>query len=328
MSRFTNDVDTVGEMLNTTLVQIISGGILIVGTVVLMLYTNLILGGITILMAPVLTMVSKQIIKKSRGAYKDQQKNLGMLNGYAEETISGQKVVKVFGHEDTCIEEFEYLNNEVCEAQIKAQFRSGIMGPVTHQMCNMIYAITAAVGALMIVYRGFDIGGLTISLNYTRQFNRPINEISMQMNTVFAAIAGAAIAKGKPMKTALNATKLAIGAFIIPYMFVYNPQMLMIDSTWVSVLFIVFTALIGMFGISVAFEGYAVKKTGLFSYSDKSKGLITTADVIERLLFATAGLLCIIPETRTDIIGLCLMVALIVINVVQKKILVKKGVNF
>jgi len=143
-----------------------------------------------------------------------------------------------------------------------------------------------------------------------------------------AAIAGAAIAKGKPMKTALNATKLAIGAFIIPYMFVYNPQMLMIDSTWVSVLFIVFTALIGMFGISVAFEGYAVKKTGLFSYSDKSKGLITTADVIERLLFATAGLLCIIPETRTDIIGLCLMVALIVINVVQKKILVKKGVNF
>ena len=191
MSRFTNDIDTVGEVLNTTLIQIISGAITIVGTIFLMMYTNPILGGITIVMTPVLTLVSKKIMKSSRGAYSKQQKSLGMLNGFAEETISGQKVVKVFNHEDTAREEFEYLNGELTEAQIKAQFRAGIMGPVTHQLSNVTYGITACVGALLVVLRGFDIGGLTVSVNYTRQFNRPINEISMQMNTVFAALAGA-----------------------------------------------------------------------------------------------------------------------------------------
>ena len=191
MSRFTNDADTVGEMLNTTLIQIISGAITIVGTIFLMLYTNLILGAITIVMTPVLTVISKTIIKKGRGAYVEQQRNLGMVNGYAEELISGQKIVQVFGREETCGEEFECLNEALCESQIKAQFRAGIMGPVTHQLCNLIYGLTAMLGAILVVTKGFDIGGLTVSLNYTRQFNRPINEISMQMNTVFAALAGA-----------------------------------------------------------------------------------------------------------------------------------------
>ena len=191
MSRFTNDVDTVGEMLNTTLIQIISGAITLVGTLVLMMYTNPILGGITLVMTPVITFASKAIIKQGRGAYTEQQKNLGMLNGFAEETISGQKVVKVFNHEQTALEEFAYLNTRLCESQIKAQFRAGIMGPVTHQLSTMTYALTACVGGLLVVLRGFDIGGLTISVNYTRQFSRPINEISMQMNTIFAALAGA-----------------------------------------------------------------------------------------------------------------------------------------
>lgn len=191
MSRFTNDVDAVGEMLNTTLIQIISGLVTIVGTVILMLYTNLILGAITIIMTPILTWISKFIIQKGRSAYRKQQQNLGMLNGFAEETISGQKVVKVFNHEQTAQEEFAWLNHELCEAQIKAQFKSSIMGPITHQLCNMSYALTACVGGVLVVTRGFDIGGLTVSLNYTRQFNRPINEISMQMNTVFSALAGA-----------------------------------------------------------------------------------------------------------------------------------------
>ena len=191
MSRFTNDVDTVGEMLNTTLIQIISGAITIVGTLVLMMYTNPLLGAITILMTPLLTLASKIIIQKSRGAYVQQQRTLGMLNGFAEEMISGQKVVKVFNHEHVAEDEFQYLNQQLCEAQIKAQFRAGIMGPVTHQMSTMTYALTACVGAVMVVTRGFDIGGLTISLNYTQHFSRPINEVSMQMNTVFAALAGA-----------------------------------------------------------------------------------------------------------------------------------------
>jgi ATP-binding cassette subfamily B protein len=191
MSRFSNDVDAVGEMLNTTLIQIISGIVTIIGTVILMLYTNVILGCITIIMTPVLTFISRQIIKSGQHAYRTQQKNLGMLNGFAEETISGQKVVKIFNHEETAQDEFAYLNSELCEAQIRAQFRSGIMGPITHQLCNAIYALTACVGGVLVVVKNFDIGGLTVSLNYTRHFNRPINEISTQMNTVFSALAGA-----------------------------------------------------------------------------------------------------------------------------------------
>ncbi|MBO7420219.1 MAG: TRAP transporter large permease subunit, partial [Spirochaetaceae bacterium] len=126
-----------------------------------------------------------------------------------------------------------------------------------------------------------------------------------------AAIAGAAIAKGKPMKTAVNATKLAIGAFIIPYMFVYNPQMLMINATVLSVIFICATALIGMFGISIALEGYGFR----------------TASIIERLLFAAGGFLCVIPETKTDVIGLILMAALIAYQILRNSIEKKRAVN-
>jgi len=135
-----------------------------------------------------------------------------------------------------------------------------------------------------------------------------------------AAIAGAAIAKARPMKTAFNATKLAIGAFIIPYMFVYNSQMLMIEASIGRILFIIATALIGMFGISVALEGYGFNFTGILHGSNKSKGLIITFDVIERLLFAIAGLLCVIPETRSDIIGLSMMAVLIAYQLVVKKL--------
>ena len=191
MSRFTNDVDAVGEMLNTTLVQIFSGILTLAGTVFLMLYTNVILGMMTILMTPLLVFATKQLVKRGRRAYTAQQKRLGVLNGFAQEIITGQKVVKVFNHEDVAMDEFSYLNHELMETQIKAQFQSSVMGPVTHQLCNVGYALTACVGAILVVTRGFDLGGLTVSINYTRQFNRPINEISMQMNNVFSALAGA-----------------------------------------------------------------------------------------------------------------------------------------
>ena len=191
MSRFTNDVDTIGEMLNTTLIQIISGAITIIGTIVLMLYTNPLLGMITIIATPILTWASKTIMKNGQKAYSQQQRNLGMLNGFTEETVSGQKVVKVFNHEEIARDEFAYLNHQLCHSQEMAQFRSGIMGPVTHQLCNMVYAVVASVGGVLTALGKFDVGGLTVSLNYTRQFNRPINEVSMQINTVLSALAGA-----------------------------------------------------------------------------------------------------------------------------------------
>lgn len=135
-----------------------------------------------------------------------------------------------------------------------------------------------------------------------------------------AAIAGAAIAKAKPMKTAVNATKLAIGAFIIPYMFVYNPQMLMINASAVTVIYIALTAIIGMFGISVALEGYGFGNTGMFYGRNMNKAVIVTFDVIERIIFAIGGILCVIPESRTDFIGLIIMVAACAFQIIRKKI--------
>lgn len=135
-----------------------------------------------------------------------------------------------------------------------------------------------------------------------------------------AAIAGAAIAKANPMKTALNATKLAIGAFIIPYMFVYNSKMLMINASALSVVMIIITAILGMFGISVALEGYGFNNTGFFYNSRKGKATIIAFDAVERLLFAIAGLLCVIPETKTDIIGVSLLAVLIAYQLILKKV--------
>ena len=191
MSRFTNDVDVIGEMLNNTVVQLISGAISIVGTLSLMIYTNICLTLITIVMVPLMLKAVSGIGKRSRKYYKAQQAAIGTMNGYIEETITGQKVVKVFNHEESAREEFDYLNQDLRGKQIRAQFFGGIMGPVMGNMGQVSYSLTAAIGGILCVLRGFDIGGLTVFVNYSRQFSRPINEVAMQVNTIFSALAGA-----------------------------------------------------------------------------------------------------------------------------------------
>ena len=191
MSRFTNDVDAVGEMLNNTVVQIISSSINVVGTFCLMVYTNVWLTLITVATVPLMMFAARAVTMRSRRFYKAQQAALGTLNGYIEETVTGQKVVKVFCHEDIAQEEFSWLNQDLKNKQIKAQFFGGIMGPVMGNLGQVGYSLTACIGGLLCVLRGFDIGGLTVFVNYSRQFSRPINELSMQMNTIFSALAGA-----------------------------------------------------------------------------------------------------------------------------------------
>lgn len=191
MSRFTNDVDAVGEMLNQTLVQIVSGIFSIIGTFSLMLYTNVYLTAVTIVMLPLMLKAGQGVAKKSRAYYQAQQAALGELNGYIEETVTGQKVVKVFCHEEQAVADFERYNKALQEKQLGAQFFGSIMGPVMGNLSQINYTLTAVVGGILCVVRGFDIGGLTVFVNYSRQFSRPINELSMQMNTIFSALAGA-----------------------------------------------------------------------------------------------------------------------------------------
>ena len=191
MSRYTNDVDTVGQMLSNTLVQLFSGALSIIGTLALMIYTNIYLTLVTLVMIPLMMKAGGAVARRSQKYFSAQQASLGAVNGYVEEIITGQKVVKVFCHEDTAKEEFGILNKDLRDNQIKAQFFGGIMGPVMGNLSQVNYSLTACIGGLLCIFKNFDVGGLTVFLNFSRQFSRPVNEISMQISNVFSALAGA-----------------------------------------------------------------------------------------------------------------------------------------
>ncbi len=191
MSRFTNDVDAIDMMINSTVTSLISGAIMLVGTLSMMIYTSPLLTLITAAFIPLYLFGGGLIGKKSAKYHAAQQAALGAVNGYIEETVTGSKVVKVFNHEEVCVEEFEALNNDMRDKQFKAHFFGGVMGPIMHNLSNLSFAVTAGVGGLLCIFRGFDVGGLTIFCTYARQFSFPINNLSMQMSTIFSALAGA-----------------------------------------------------------------------------------------------------------------------------------------
>lgn len=191
MSRFTNDIDNIDNMMNQTITQLVSGAVTLVGTFCLMVYTNIWLTLITVAFVPLLLLGGQFVGKHSAKYYTAQQAALGAVNGYIEESVSGQKVVKVFNHENTCVDEFEELNNDMRHKQMGAQFFGGVMGPIMGNITQICYGVTAGVGGLLCIFKGFDVGGVSIFVNYSRQFSQPINMISMQTSTIFAALAGA-----------------------------------------------------------------------------------------------------------------------------------------
>ncbi len=191
MSRFTNDVDNIGTMLDNSVIAMISGAATLVGTFAMMVYTNVWLTLITVAFIPLFAKGSLFIMKRSRRFYTAQQAALGAVNGYIEETVAGQKVVKVFNHEDTCKEEFGLLNDDLRDKQARALFFGGVMGPVMGNISKVSYSLTAGIGGILCVLGRFDVGGLAIFVNYANQFARPINELSQQVSTVFSALAGA-----------------------------------------------------------------------------------------------------------------------------------------
>ncbi|MBO5315284.1 MAG: ABC transporter ATP-binding protein [Clostridia bacterium] len=191
MSRFTNDVDNIDVMLNNSLTSIVSGFVSLTGTFIFMLTTNIYLTIITVVFVPLLIYAVGIIGKNSSKYYGEQQAALGAVNGYIEETISGQKVIKVFNHEDECVEEMSLINEDLRSKQEKAQFWGGVTGPIMHNISLISYAVTLGVGGILIVLTGFTPGELTAFANYSKQFSMPINQLSMQVSTLFAALAGA-----------------------------------------------------------------------------------------------------------------------------------------
>ena len=191
MSRFTNDVDNIGIMLDNSLISLISGTITLLGTLIFMLTTNWLLTLITIIFVPIFMRLCVWIANKSRKYYSGQQAALGAVNGYIEETVTGQKVIKVFNHETNSVEEFSLLNDDLRDKQFKAQFYGGIMGPIMNNTSNISYAFTLGIGGILICIGNMNPGSLTVFAQYSKQFSFPINNISQQMTTVFSALAGA-----------------------------------------------------------------------------------------------------------------------------------------
>ena len=191
MSRFTNDIDTVSEMLNSSFASIISNVLTFVGTVVMMLVLNPWLTLITVLFLGLMGLVGKVIGGRSRANFQRQQAALGALNGYIEEMIEGQKVIKVFNHEGQAVERFTALNGDYRDAATAAQAYAGMMMPAMGNLSKINYAVTCCVGGLLAIGGVFDIGSLGAYLLYVKQVSQPVGQISQQINTLLAAAAGA-----------------------------------------------------------------------------------------------------------------------------------------
>ena len=191
MSRFTNDADNVQLALEQSVVSLCSSCLMFVGLVCLMLFINWKLFIVTALLLVLTIQLFKRLGGRSRKFYQQQQAALGDVNGNIQEMIEGLKVVKAFTHEEKAKEEFKKLNETYRDAAQKANYYSTMIMPVSGNLMNISYALTAAFGGLLSVLQGFDLGGLVVYLNYSKQVGQPLNQISQQMTTLLSALAGA-----------------------------------------------------------------------------------------------------------------------------------------
>ncbi|MBR6684142.1 MAG: ABC transporter ATP-binding protein, partial [Firmicutes bacterium] len=191
MSHYTNDIDTLRQLVSQSIPQLIISTLTLAVVLFLMLYFSVWMTLIVFVGVIAMALVTKFVGGGSAKYFVRQQKALGKAEGCIEEMIHGQKVVKVFCHEEKCEEEFGKLNQDLRDKQIKAQFFGGIMGPIMGNMSQVSYAVTACIGGIFCAMGNFDIGGLTVFVNYSRQFSFPISELSMQVTNIFSALAGA-----------------------------------------------------------------------------------------------------------------------------------------
>ena len=191
MSRFTNDADNVSFAMEQSFVNLITSALSFIGVVIMMLYTAPILFPITILILAATLLAFKALGKRSRIYYRKQQAALGQVNGEIQEIIEGLKVVKAFTHEDIAKAEFAELNEAYRVAATDANFYGMSIMPMSANIMNIGYALTAVAGGFLALVRGFDLGGLAAYLLYTRQVGRPIEQMGQQVNTILSALAGA-----------------------------------------------------------------------------------------------------------------------------------------
>ena len=191
MSRFTNDFENIQQAFNNSMLMIVSSVLQLVLTFVMMIILSPILTVMLIIMVFIMFAIVRVVAGRSGKFFAEQQKVLGQVNGFVEEHIEGQKVVKVFNHENLVLKEFETLNAQLREAANQAQFNSNIMFPILGNISYINYALTASVGGYLVVFQGMDVGALASFLQYSRTFAQPLAQMSQQTNVLLAAMAGA-----------------------------------------------------------------------------------------------------------------------------------------
>jgi ATP-binding cassette subfamily B protein len=193
MSIYTNDIDTLRQMISQSMPQLLSSVITIVSVFTSMLMLNIPLTCLTIFVVVIMLFATKKVAGLSSRYFVAQQKSLGELNGYIEEMMEGQKVVKVFCHEEKSKEQFNGLNENLFNSAFNANQFSNIIGPINAQLGNVSYVLCAMVGGILVLTKtgGFTLGGLASFLTFNKSFNMPINQVSMQFNSIVMALAGA-----------------------------------------------------------------------------------------------------------------------------------------
>ena len=192
MSIYTNDVDTLRQMISQSIPQLINSSITIIGVLASMIILNVPLTLLTLVLVGVMLIVTKKATGMSGKYFVKQQKNLGEVNGFIEEMMGGQKVVKVFCHEEENIERFDKINEELCDSSYNANKFANILGPINAQIGNISYVIIAIAGGALALggVGGFTLGGLASFLTFNKSLNMPINQVSMQFNSIIMGLAG------------------------------------------------------------------------------------------------------------------------------------------
>ena len=193
MSIYTNDIDTLRQMISQSMTQFFSSLITIISVLAAMLIINVPLTVVTLVMVGVTLIVTKKVAGLSGAYFIQQQRDLGKVNGHIEEMMNGQKVVKVFCREQESIDEFNALNDELFHSADNANTFANVMGPINAQLGNVSYVLCTMIGGISAFNKigGFTVGGLVAFLNYNKSFSMPINQVSMQLNSIVMALAGA-----------------------------------------------------------------------------------------------------------------------------------------
>lgn len=193
MSIYTNDIDTLRQMISQSIPQIISSAVTVVSVFISMISLNVVLTLVTLLMVGIMLVTARKVSGLSGRYFVKQQTDIGRVNGYIEEMMEGQKVVKVFCHEEKSLDGFKELNNRLFDSAYNANKFANLMGPINSQLGNMSYVVCAIVGGAMALsgFGGLTLGGLASFLTFNKSFNMPINQVSMQLNSIIMAQAGA-----------------------------------------------------------------------------------------------------------------------------------------